>query len=909
MKFILMIGFLLLSVTGLANSAESTTGEVCLVLGSDTAIWDGMDVAVFHCTYNPELYTDPTQNTYQVMSSAFRQRFVDSYGQTLKMTWWMMAGNIYRYATNKDVPLANCMTLYLMKHYHGDAIRQWGDELSLHYHTFVWSDYDGDGKYWWNQALSFNESRDDFDLTLCQYLLEENTFPVSFRSGWHYMDDEWQSRLNEILPYSLHNDWPNNRVDTTEPLDNTYHWNLSPREFVPYQPAEANYQLPGGKRGWNVRSTHMSTCRAQDLMDTLFYHANQGSNQIACLWAHLPEADFLDNITAIDELAHLAAAKYPEVKFRYCTAVEAMQRWRRTLDQQPPDLILQEVTTGDQLLFKIQTNEPIFQLQPFVAVKDVYENYAIVPCQATAQNEWQTTEPLLKNQLAKVGVVVCDTVGNQSMQFLNYLPDDIYIDNGETGYQEIAGNWFTTAKSAWGLDARYATLTQTDTAQVSWSREISVGGYYNIFVQLPALDNIATNVTFQIYSHGVCQQVIPFTNFRHQGDWIYIGTALWDPGDANALVMEATGKNQPNKILPADVVKFSALVRDYDLYIEEPVHNIGSVSQGDPVRFDLKLENRGRQELTVTSLTSTLGLVTANLRLPFKISSMSSMTVPLQFLASDLGAVSDTLRVTSNDPLEPVYDVVITANVESYFVIVDNDDSLQYFEERNWHYSNAQAYGASSRYASLSEPPGANARFITNLRYSGIYEIFEIVPTTVNASEYAVYLLRVADAVVDSVVINQNLGSGGWVSLGRYYLPADQLVEIEVLDTGLGTKDHVLRADAIKFALVEEGSGIVNNTADALPNRYHLSQNYPNPFNPTTVIEFDLPRSEQVTLLIYDINGKLVRQLLTGNFAMGKQQLQWDGLDQFGLPVASGIYLYTLRAGDFTATKKMLKLQ
>ena len=181
-------------------------GKVYLVLGSDTAIWSGMDVSRYHCYYNLSLYTAPSSNTTVVMSETFRNQILDSYGNKLKMTWWMMAGNIFRYATNNNIPVSNTMTLYLMKKYFGDNIELWGDELSLHYHTFFWSDYDGDGKYWWNQSKTFLESKDDFDFTLAQYLLEENVFPVSFRSGWHFMDNGWQNYLNEILPYSLHND-------------------------------------------------------------------------------------------------------------------------------------------------------------------------------------------------------------------------------------------------------------------------------------------------------------------------------------------------------------------------------------------------------------------------------------------------------------------------------------------------------------------------------------------------------------------------------------------------------------------------------------------------------------------------------------------------------------------------------
>ncbi|HEX9974693.1 MAG TPA: hypothetical protein VGD14_21695, partial [bacterium] len=414
LQYLLGIVFVICVLSGISAAA----GKVYLVLGSDTAIWDGMDVGKYYCYYTIDLYTDPAQNAYKVMDPAFRARFIDSFGQPLKMTWWMMAGNIFRYATNRNMPIPNIMTMYLMQKYHGDAVRQTGDELSLHYHTFGWTDYNSDGIWWWNQTLTFNECRDDFDFTLCQFLLEEKVFPVSYRSGWHFMDNDWQHYLDQILPYSMHNDYPNDRIDTTEPLDNTYHWSLSPKEWVPFRPSPENYQIPGDGPGWNVRSAHLSTTRYRDDLHEIFKKANEGVDQVACIWGHLPETDFLENIQKIDSVAHHLAAQYPAVKFHYCTAIEAMQRWLETNDSEAPVLTIEEQQAGDEVTFIIRTNEPIFQTQPFVAVKDIYERYFILPCNAIGKNEWRTSQSLSKNILAKVGVAVCDTVGNQSMDFI-----------------------------------------------------------------------------------------------------------------------------------------------------------------------------------------------------------------------------------------------------------------------------------------------------------------------------------------------------------------------------------------------------------------------------------------------------------------------------------------------------------
>jgi len=75
---------------------------------------------------------------------------------------------------------------------------------------------------------------------------------------------------------------------------------------------------------------------------------------------------------------------------------------------------------------------------------------------------------------------------------------------------------------------------------------------------------------------------------------------------------------------------------------------------------------------------------------------------------------------------------------------------------------------------------------------------------------------------------------------------------------------------------------------------YALEQNYPNPFNPTTVISFQLPVNNEVKLAIYSITGQLVRELVNGEMAAGRQAISWDGRDQCGHVVAAGVYLYRL---------------
>jgi hypothetical protein len=102
--------------------------------------------------------------------------------------------------------------------------------------------------------------------------------------------------------------------------------------------------------------------------------------------------------------------------------------------------------------------------------------------------------------------------------------------------------------------------------------------------------------------------------------------------------------------------------------------------------------------------------------------------------------------------------------------------------------------------------------------------------------------------------------------------------------------------------------------ASLIPEETALLANYPNPFNPETWIPYQLAEPAEVRLTIYDMSGKVVRRLAVGHQAAGMYQsrsraVYWDGRNQMGEFVASGLYFYRLIADDFTATRRMLILK
>ena len=110
-------------------------------------------------------------------------------------------------------------------------------------------------------------------------------------------------------------------------------------------------------------------------------------------------------------------------------------------------------------------------------------------------------------------------------------------------------------------------------------------------------------------------------------------------------------------------------------------------------------------------------------------------------------------------------------------------------------------------------------------------------------------------------------------------------------------------------AIVDIPVGIASVEEQVLAENFELWQNYPNPFNPSTHIHYLLPRSENVQLVIYNTLGQMIKTLVFGKQKAGAYTATWSGTDETGARVSSGVYMVTLRAGDYVQTRKMILMR
>ena len=109
--------------------------------------------------------------------------------------------------------------------------------------------------------------------------------------------------------------------------------------------------------------------------------------------------------------------------------------------------------------------------------------------------------------------------------------------------------------------------------------------------------------------------------------------------------------------------------------------------------------------------------------------------------------------------------------------------------------------------------------------------------------------------------------------------------------------------------LAWSASTVSNEDELNLPTEFALYENYPNPFNPVTTIRFDVPEISDVNITVYNVLGKQVNSFDLNTMSPGTHHIKWRGIDNAGKPVSSGLYFYTIKAGDFFATKKMMLLK
>ncbi len=220
-----------------------------------------------------------------------------------------------------------------------------------------------------------------------------------------------------------------------------------------------------------------------------------------------------------------------------------------------------------------------------------------------------------------------------------------------------------------------------------------------------------------------------------------------------------------------------------------------------------------------------------------------------------------------------------------------------------------QAYGdgygavvaSESQYVSNNNTFVANSLGYANLSSDGI-----VSNDIIYGSSNTVYLDESS-----TIQVSYSDLEGGWEGEGN--IDADPL--FCDLDSGdytlaknspcVGTGENNANMGAFGVGCEE----ILSIQNEVIPTSFTLHQNYPNPFNPVTTLRYELPEQSHVTIVIFDMLGRTVRQLINTTQEAGYKSIIWNATNDYGKLASAGVYLYQIKAGEFVQTKKMVLLK
>lgn len=343
----------------------------------------------------------------RIMSGDFRQSMLDSYGGGWSYNWFCVDHVGYEVnPRRRDMGYHN-----IFDHYHELVTPEWTgvDGLHFHYHPKPFN------RFAHHNATHYFAHSDTLFQTLARRIIDRRWFPCTNRPGFHVNRPDSHWFFEQYIPFDYSNQSFEGIQDQPDVAEGRLgDWRRAPKTWQPYHPDHDDYQKPGACRRWIMRCLNVGTRYAnitQKDVDQAFEESREGKPVILAFTNH----DFRDiapDVESVRKMLAVSAVKYPEVKFKFSEAREAVRSALDLPSRGPCRLDLK--MDGSRLTIKSDFHT--FGPQPFFAIKTVTGNYYHDNLDFQEPfKEWAYTfddETFALRAVESAGVGTCDAYGN-----------------------------------------------------------------------------------------------------------------------------------------------------------------------------------------------------------------------------------------------------------------------------------------------------------------------------------------------------------------------------------------------------------------------------------------------------------------------------------------------------------------
>ncbi len=341
----------------------------------------------------------------KMFSQKLRFSFPDSKNGSAIFTWFMLNWTGFR--TN---PVSHDFGYHkVFDHYKkkwGAKLKEYGDEIAWHYHHPSLS---GIGNEW---GLNWFENR-EYENVLCRLVIDREFFPLSYRSGGTIEDDTQSNWLEQWIPFDYSNrnckdlNWEKEEADGRK-IKDILSWKKAPPGFTFYHPSAADHTKEEDMRRFIVKSLDIQSGAhviTKAHVEEAFEEANKGKDVIFSGFEH----DYRDHSEAIVQIMQWLneISKKTHIDYFYTTAAAAVSLTGNF--KKGKQLLLSIERTSEKIIIK--SNKPLFNPQPFLAIKYSQDLYRWLPMFKTKELSWEYN--FIKGDSGKkMGVAAHDQVGN-----------------------------------------------------------------------------------------------------------------------------------------------------------------------------------------------------------------------------------------------------------------------------------------------------------------------------------------------------------------------------------------------------------------------------------------------------------------------------------------------------------------